>query len=223
MIWVNGGELVAAFWGAESMNKKIVPSDVAMLDLLRKAESLSIAQLIEALGVTATAVRYRLNRLMDQGHVVRREYRGSRGRPGFRYELTEQGQRQTGANFADLALALWEEIRSIKNAEVRRGLLQRIAHRVAASYSSRVTGDSVEEKMESICELFEDREVPFEVDTSGRLPVLTALACPYPELAERDRSICSMERMMFSELVGENLRLTECRLDGNRRCTFEAN
>ena len=77
--------------------------------------------------------------------------------------------------------------------------------------------------MESICELFEDREVPFEVDRSGQLPVLTALACPYPELAERDRSICSMERMMFSELVGENLRLTDCRLDGDRYCTFETN
>ena len=204
-------------------NDKIVPSDVTILDILRKAESLSVAQLAEAMGVTGTAVRQRLIRLMDQGHVERREFRGSRGRPSHRYELTESGQRQTGANFADLAIALWEEIRSIKDAEVRRGLLQRIAHRVAASYSSRVTGDSLEKKMESICELFEEREVPFEVDTSGRLPVLTALACPYPELAERDRSICSMERMMFSELVGENLRLTSCRLDGGRCCTFEAN
>ncbi len=204
-------------------NDKIVPSDVTILDILRKAESLSVAQLTGTMKVTATAVRQRLSRLMAQGHVRRREARGDRGRPSHRYELTESGQRQTGANFADLAIALWEEIRSIEDAEVRQGLLQRIAHRAAASYSPRVTGDLLEEKMESICELFEEREVPFEVETSGQLPVLTALACPYPELAERDRSICAMERMMFSELVGENVRLTECRLDGGRCCTFEVN
>jgi predicted ArsR family transcriptional regulator len=71
-------------------------------------------------------------------------------------------------------------------------------------------------------ELFREREVPFEVDRSNPLlPVLTALACPYPDLAEQDRSVCSMERMMFSELLGENMRLSSCRLDGEKCCSFE--
>ena len=56
---------------------------------------------------------------------------------------------------------------------------------------------------------------------SNDLPLLQARACPYPDLAEQDRSVCSMERMMFSELVGENLRLSNCRLDGHNCCTFE--
>jgi hypothetical protein len=30
-----------------------------------------------------------------------------------------------------------------------------------------------------------------------------------------------MERMLFSELVGDNLKLTNCRLDGGSCCTFE--
>jgi len=53
------------------------------------------------------------------------------------------------------------------------------------------------------------------------LPLLQARACPYPDLAEQDRSVCSMERMMFSELAGEDLRLSHCRLDGHTCCTFE--
>ena len=32
-----------------------------------------------------------------------------------------------------------------------------------------------------------------------------------------------MERMLFSELVGQNVRLTECRLDGDACCRFETN
>ena len=27
-------------------------------------------------------------------------------------------------------------------------------------------------------------------------------ACPYPNLAESDRNVCAMEKMLFSELVG---------------------
>ena len=65
-----------------------------------------------------------------------------------------------------------------------------------------------------------EREIPFEVNTTGGLPVLSALACPYPELAKLDRSVCTMEKMMLSEILGENVRLSECRLDGATCCTF---
>ncbi len=65
-----------------------------------------------------------------------------------------------------------------------------------------------------------EREIPFEVDQSGGLPVLSALACPYPELARMDRSVCTMEKMMLSEILGNNVRLSECRLDGASCCTF---
>ncbi len=50
--------------------------------------------------------------------------------------------------------------------------------------------------------------------------MLSALACPYPELAKRDRGVCTMEKMMLSEILGENVRLSECRLDGATCCTF---
>jgi predicted ArsR family transcriptional regulator len=51
--------------------------------------------------------------------------------------------------------------------------------------------------------------------------MLRAAACPYPDLAEQDRTVCSMERLMVSELLGEKVRLSECRLDGQSCCTFE--
>jgi predicted ArsR family transcriptional regulator len=78
--------------------------------------------------------------------------------------------------------------------------------------------------MQAVAELFNDRRIPFHVETGPephRLPVLTALACPYPELAEQDRSVCAMEKMLFSELIGERVKLSKCRLDGEDCCTFE--
>jgi predicted ArsR family transcriptional regulator len=196
-------------------------SDVTILDLLRKQGAMSVGQLAVATHVTATAVRQRLNRLMSESLVERVAVRYGRGRPRHGYSLTEKGRRQTGSNFADLAIALWNEIREIKDADVRRGLLQRLAKRMAAVYAGRVTGDTLDERMQSLGRLFDERDVEFAVDRRNQLPVLQARECPYPELAEHDRTVCSMERMLFSELLGESVRLSECRLDGGACCTFE--
>ena len=199
-------------------------SDVGILDLLRKAGPLGVAELARATGVTATAVRQRLSRLMAQELIDRQVVAPlGRGRPGHRYGLTEKGRRQTGANFVDLALALWQEIRAIEDPEVRRGLLARVAKTMARMYTDQVSGSNTAERMRSVSRLFAERDVAFEVDESGPLPVLTAVACPYPELAEQDRGICALERMMFSELVGGSLKLTDCRLTGDTCCRFESN
>lgn len=198
-------------------------SDIGILDLLRKAGPLGVTELAQAMQVTATAVRQRLARLMGQGLVDRELARASRGRPSHRYALTEKGRRQTGANFVDLALALWKEVRAIEDAEVRRGLLQRLAKTMAGMYRQQVSGATTTERLQDISRIFADRDVPFEVDSSGALPVLTALACPYPDLAEQDRGICAVEKMMISELAGAGLKLASCRLDGDACCRFESN
>jgi len=148
----------------------------------------------------------------------------ARGGPGHWYRLTDKGIRQAGSSSADLAIALWQEIRQIKDPEVRTGLLRRVAQSMANAYGGQVAGETTTERMESVKQLLADRKVPFAVDASGQLPVLTALACPYPELAEQDRGICAVEKMMFSEMLGAPVRLTECRLDGaSTCCRFQTN
>jgi predicted ArsR family transcriptional regulator len=191
-----------------------------MLDYLRREGAVTISALVEEMGVTATAVRQRLARLMSDGLVERQTERKSRGRPNHRYSLTEKGERAAGTNFADMAIVLWEEVKSVEDPSIRRGLLKRIADRLVERYRGRVSGDALGERMSSLSKLMGEREIPFEVNSSGTLPVLTALACPYPELAKLDRSVCTMEKLMLSEILGENVRLTECRLDGANCCTF---
>jgi predicted ArsR family transcriptional regulator len=200
-----------------------VPSDRSVLDLLRRRELMTVAEFEAALGVTATAVRQRLGRLLAQGLIQRRldSAGGGRGRPSHRYELTDAGRRNTGSNFTDLALVLWAEIRAVQDAGVRRGLLQRLAERLADHYAEEIRGESLGDRMRSVAGLLGERQIPFEVrEEEGQLPVLNALACPYPQLAEQDRGVCAMERMLFSALVGQGLQLEQCRLDGAPCCTF---
>jgi predicted ArsR family transcriptional regulator len=196
-------------------------SDSQVLDLLRSHGSLGIGELTEQMGVTRTAVRQRLARLMNGGLVARQPIQHERGRPSHRYSLTDKGRRQAGHNLGDLAVALWQEVRAVKDSEVRNGLLQRVAKSVAGMYADRVTATDSADRMQQVAELMSERSVPFSVEGTAELPVLTAWACPYPTLAEQDRGICAMENMVFTELVGEKVKLSECRLDGGTCCRFQ--
>jgi predicted ArsR family transcriptional regulator len=195
-------------------------SDKAMLDVLRRDGAVTISALVAEMGVTATAVRQRLQRLMGDGLIQRQAENKGRGRPNHRYSLTEKGERSAGTNFADMADVLWDEIKSVEDPEIRRGLLKRIAGRLAARYRNEVGGEALGDRMTALAGVMGQRDIPFRVEQTGGLPVLSALACPYPELAMRDRSVCTMEKMMLSEILGENVRLSECRLDGATCCTF---
>jgi len=212
-------------------------SDGQLIDLLRGQAFLKIDTLARGLGVTATAVRQRLERLMEAGLVSRSRAddvlpeshsRRPRGRPSHVYSLTEKGRRTQGDNFRDLALVLWQEIRSVQNPEIRRGLIARIGSAMANQYRTAVTGDTAQERFESVARLLRDRQIPCDVSPaaqsagSSNLAVLTSHSCPYPELPDIDRGICSAERLMLQELVGTAVQLSECRLDGGSCCRFTA-
>lgn len=194
-------------------------SDETLINLLRKSEAAGVGDLEKDMGVTATAVRVRLNRLMAEGLVEREVVHQGRGRPSHRYKLTAKGLRAAGDNYADLAEVLWSEIREIEDPAVRDGLLKRIALKLAAR-SWEAQGEGLADKMQDLAERMKERHVPLEVDRSGSLPVLTMLACPYPELALHDRDVCNMEQMLISAALGEEVELKGCRLDGQGCCSF---
>jgi predicted ArsR family transcriptional regulator len=200
------------------MSVQVPTSDSGLLDLLRITGPLGVSELADA----ATAVRQRLTRLMSQNSIQRESTRHGRGRPRHRYWLTEKGLSLTGSNFTDLAMTLWKEISQSNDPELRRQTMRRIAQALATGYANQIQGLTAEERMRSLATLLQQRRIPTSVETNEQGAVLTEHACPYPNLAEQDREICNMERMMFSELLGQNVELTQCRLQGGSECRFQA-
>src|SRR5262245_44444136 len=134
-------------------------SDDVVLNYLRRHGAARISDLVAETGVTATAVRQRIQRLMSDGLIERHTEKISRGRPKHRYALTEKGADQSGTNCSDLAVVLWEEIKAVPDPEVRRGLLKRIADRFVAKYQGTIQGETLNERMTSLAELMNEREV----------------------------------------------------------------
>ncbi|MEE8452314.1 MAG: hypothetical protein V3R99_10385 [Thermoguttaceae bacterium] len=197
-------------------------SDSDLLDLLRATGPLGVSDMADATEVTPTAIRQRLTRLLGKGIIQREAVRAGRGRPKHLYRLTDKGLRLTGSNFVDLALVLWQEISGIEDESLRQQMVQRIAKKLAAKYAQQVQGDTPTERMRSLGELFGHWRVPVSVEESAAGPVLTAHACPYPSLVEQDCSICTMERALFSELLGSDVELEGPHLNGGDSCRFHA-
>lgn len=195
-------------------------SDGPIVELLRAGSALGIDELATRLGVTATAVRQRLQRLMESGIVERCRVARPRGRPAHAYSLTALGQRLGGDNFRDLALVLWREIRGVSDASLRRGLIARIGAALAAECRDRIAGTTPAERLHSLSAILGERDIHCSVE-DGLLPVLVNYSCPYPDLAEQDRGICAVERHMLQDLMGADVRLTDCRLDGGNCCRFQ--
>jgi predicted ArsR family transcriptional regulator len=202
--------------------------DRELLLAMRAGESMGIGELTEKLGVTATAVRQRVERLLEMGLIDREKMVAGRGRPTYRYRLTVLGHRSAGANPVDLADAMWREILLIADEDLRSKILTAVAARLGKQYAAEFVSDkdddSFEARMQKLSEMMASRHMATEVSHSGQLPVLDIGACPFPSLTDTsdERAMCRLEEQMISEALGQPVHLSSCRLDGDECCQFSA-
>lgn len=201
------------------------PVDQSVLDLLRTNQGMTVQELTTRLEVTATAVRQRLDRLVEANLIERVKKSAGRGRPSFCYELTQTGLRYASASYSELATALWQEVMELPSAMQRSRILRRVARRMANGLKDDIPQEGeIGARFEAVASALERRKVPAVVKQTGNLPVLEVLACPYPELTSDDssRHLCELEQEMLSEAMGQPMKLDCCQLDGHHQCQFTA-
>src|SRR3954466_11111310 len=133
-------------------------SDRSLLDLIRRHGPLAVPEMAERLGVTPTAVRNRLTRLVSSGMVERATEHGGRGRPRHTYRASVEAHKRLGQNYADLAVVLWDEMMTtVEDRRLRRVLFGRITERLADMYRSQVTGEGWEGRLVQLGSLLHGR------------------------------------------------------------------
>ncbi len=198
-------------------------TEADLLNLLADSGPLAISDIGEHLAVTRTAVHERLLRLMGERLVDRELLRGGRGRPGYRYSLSPKARKLSGNNFADLAVVLWHQVLGIEDSRRRQRVIRNIATAFKVLYADAIHGTTLKARLESLRQLLEERHVRCDVETRGGVPTFTLRDCPYRDLAEVDSTICQIETMLFSQLLGDEVLLSQCRLDGHTCCQFGPN
>ena len=205
------------------MTNENATTDADLLNLLADSGPMAISDIVQHFGVTRTAVHQRLLRLTGEGLVDRELMHGGRGRPSYRYLPSPKARKLAGNNFADLSAVLWQEVLGLEDARRPQHVVSRVAGALKALYADAVRGTTLKARMESLCELLQKRRVRSDVDTHDGMPTFTLHDCPYLDLADVDNTICQVETMLFSQLLGDEVVLSHCRLDGHNCCQFVPN
>jgi len=183
----------------------------------------SVADLIEATGVTRTAVTEQLNELHAAGFVDRTtEPPVGRGRPRHLYSATNNALLLLFASNQRLLVpAIWAAIGDIGGEEIKRKVLKRVSREMANHYRPRITGKTPRQRLVQMAELLrgEGNLVEIEEDGAGQV-VMRKRSCPFFSMFEDTRSVCCVDHDMLRLIVRASVRRTTCRHDGDPCCTF---
>jgi DeoR family suf operon transcriptional repressor len=96
--------------------------------------------------------------------------------------------------------------------------LNAVGARLAEEYAGPATGAELSERLLALCAALERRGIPVELqpeDDSFKL-----FACPYLDVAQEHAGVCSMERRMVEQVLGEQIMLESTIREGGRSCHF---
>lgn len=191
-----------------------------ILDHLRLRTEATVRELGEFLSLTATGVRQHLTVLEQEGLVSSREERGKVGRPALVYSLTTRGEATYPMRYDVVANALLDEVHSAYGPAAYQQVIKGVALRMAAPHASRLVGASLENRVEAACELLRDQGVIADWERNNGGFLLHERTCPYPEMARHNSAACVIDVAYMRELTGMYARLVECRVRGDRGCTY---
>ncbi len=192
-----------------------------VIEYMKRNGSVTIKELEDLLGVTTNAVRQHLQSLQADGYVERRQVNIGVGRPHHAYSISAKADDLFACHCDDLALTLLEEVFALEGPERAEMLLDRVGDRLAKRYTSSVRGEVLQERVEQLADALHKRGVLTDVDVQDEnMIVLHAYNCPYHELAQEHRSICEMDEAVMRKILGSDVNLSACMMDGHQGCSF---
>jgi predicted ArsR family transcriptional regulator len=192
-----------------------------IIEHLQRHHSASIKELEGVLGVTTTAVRQHLRTLQAEGYVDRKTVHAGVGRPHHVYVVTEAAHELFQCHCDDLALTMLEEMFAMVGPDRVSVLLDRVSNRLAERYAGSVTAEALRARVEQMAGVLNRQGVLTDVMAEDEnLIILKTYNCPYHELAQEHRQICDMDQDMMQKVLGSEVSLSACIMDGDGGCSF---
>lgn len=193
------------------------PAGKILAHLQRHGEA-TVKELEEVLQVSTTAVREHLINLQTRQLVTTRVVRSGPGRPRLVYFLTDAAQDLFPKEYDTLINLLLQEIARREGSERLQVLLDAVGARLAEQYRGQISGTELAERLAELRGALEARGIPVEVHDSGES--FQVFACPYLDVAQQHAGVCTMERRMIEQVLGETIALEGTIREGRRSCHF---
>jgi len=189
-----------------------------ILAYLQRHGEATVKQFEELLGISTTAVREHLTHLEAKDLVTTKLVRRGPGRPHALYFLTNAAQDLFPKEYDTLSTMLLREIASQEGPDRLQVLLNAVGARLAEEYRGPAAGAELPERLQALCTALEQRGIPVELLPDG--DSFKLFACPYLDVAQEHAGVCSMERRMVEQVLGEQIVLESTIREGGRSCHF---
>jgi len=192
-----------------------------IVEYLQRHSSATIKELEQMLGVTSSAVRQHLNGLQAAGYVARSTVKAGVGRPYHAYSATDNSRKLFDCHCDDLALTMLEEMFEMVGQDNISHLLKRVSGRLANRYAGSVKSPVLLNRVQEMAGVLGRLGVlPDVIAQDSNTIMLKAYNCPYHELAQEHRQICDMDQEMMQQILGHDVALNACIMDGDGGCSF---
>ncbi|HEY9786770.1 MAG TPA: ArsR family transcriptional regulator [Candidatus Obscuribacterales bacterium] len=175
----------------------------AVLLYLKRQGEMTVAELCSVLGITSMAVRRHLASLQKEGLVQSKLVKQSRGRPTYRFHLTNKAESLFPTGFQNLAIDLLD---MIYEKDGHKGVMELLSKRNdlrANRLKPRVAGKSLEERVREVVKIFSEDGFMSEWE---KLPdgnyVIYQRHCAVHDLANQYRQFCVLEPRLMETLLG---------------------
>jgi predicted ArsR family transcriptional regulator len=175
------------------------PTRRAVLDLLKRNGSQTVAQLGAALGVSGVAVRRHLEVLEHVGLVQQTTRPQGRGRPAYVYALTEMGHDLFPRNYHQLVAQLLEAATSELGPEAVERLFDHRQQELAELYAGRTKGRPLPELARALAAIQDENG--YSAAGDGRF-VVSEHNCAIARVAGSWPTACAHELALFRQLAG---------------------
>lgn len=183
----------------------------------------TVADLMEATGVTRTAVTEQLNELVAGGFVERDTQRLiGRGRPRHLYKVTDTALLLLFASNQHLLVpAIWQAIEDTGGKKLLQKIITRVSRSMADHYSRKIIAKTPIERLRELTQLLQNDGATVDVGEENGKLVVHKRSCLFLPMADKNLAVCSVDLEMMSKVVGRPVRRTACRHDGAPCCAFE--
>jgi predicted ArsR family transcriptional regulator len=206
-----------------AVNATISGAALRVVKLLVGNRPQTVAELMDSLGTTRTAVTEQLDELLAAGYVAREPQRlPGRGRPRYLYSATQAALALLfTSNARVLVPAIWDAVRESGGEKLVRDITRRVSRTMADYYSQRIKAVEPKQRLRQLIELMSQEGALVEaVEKHGHL-TMRKRSCPFISMVDDHKTVCAVDLETIGLVVGRPVRRTACRHTGSPCCTFE--
>jgi predicted ArsR family transcriptional regulator len=193
----------------------------AILNLIKRRGTVTVADLVEHLAISDVAVRKHLTALEAAGLVTFTTEQRQMGRPAQVYSLTEEADELFPKNYDQLATTLLEQIIAIDGAEKADTLFAARRSQFEAVHSEEITAKPLRERVAAVAKIQDDNgylcDWSEEPDGSFRIVEHNCAIC---KVAKTYPQACREELNLIRNLTGADVCRTTHMASGDHACSY---